>query len=97
MAQLQVRSLLQAVHDAMKADDVYQRAAPQATIAFPAGGSWACFSDQVSHAVLSGPHQFEQTLLLAPEALLQPDQAPQRILEELAGRPLTARRLRLAA
>ena len=47
------------LHDAMKADADYQRSAGQVVHDFPAGSTWACFTDQVSHAALAGQHQFE--------------------------------------
>ena len=76
------------LHDRMKADAAYQSNAPHAEFAFPAGSSWVCFSDQVTHAVLRGQYMFEQTLLLPVEAMQDPERAPIRILERLAGRAL---------
>src|SRR5262245_53724930 len=85
------------LHDAMKADAVYQRAAPQETVDFPAGSAWLCFTDQVSHAALAGQHQLEQTFTLPVEALQDRGTAPLSVLEALAGRPLVAAPRRRAA
>jgi hypothetical protein len=77
-----------ALHDAMKADEAYQRGADQEVIDFPAGGAWACFTDQASHAAMAGQHQFEQTFSLPVEAMHAPETSPLRQLERLARRPL---------
>jgi hypothetical protein len=70
------------LHDAMKADLHYQAEAPQTEIAFPAGSAWACFTDSVSHAAMSGQHAFEQTFYLPVEAMQDPALSPLRILEK---------------
>lgn len=77
------------LHDAMKADLDYQRTARQATIDFPSGSAWACFTDQVSHAALAGQHQLEQTFTIPVDAMRNPSTAPLKVLEQLAGRTLT--------
>lgn len=77
------------LHDAMKRDSEYQRTAPQETFEFPAGSTWTCFSDQVSHAATSGQFLLEQTLHVPVEVLEDPRLSPLRTLEALAGRPLT--------
>ena len=76
------------IHDAMKADQRYQAEVPQLEIAFPAGTTWACFTDAVSHAAMSGQHAFEQTFYLPVEAMRDPSRAPLRVLEAQLGRPL---------
>ncbi|MBV8062800.1 MAG: Kdo hydroxylase family protein [Nevskia sp.] len=77
------------LHDRMKADPAYQRQAPQEAMPFPPGCVWVCFSDQTSHAVMSGQYLFEQTLHLPVEGLYDPQSAPLRVLERLRGRALT--------
>jgi hypothetical protein len=77
-----------ALHDRMKADLDYQKTAPQETMPFPPGCTWVCFSDQTSHAVMSGQYMFEQTLHLPVEALYDPSTSPLRVMERLAGRAL---------
>jgi 3-deoxy-D-manno-oct-2-ulosonic acid (Kdo) hydroxylase len=76
------------LHDRAKLDATYQRAAPRADIAFPPGTSWACFTDQVMHAALSGHGALEQTFYLPISALSEPATSPLRVLERLAGRTL---------
>ncbi|MCI0703446.1 MAG: Kdo hydroxylase family protein [Planctomycetia bacterium] len=76
------------LHDAMKLDPVYQARFASATHLFPAGSSWVCFTDQVSHAAVSGAHQLEQTFMVDVNALRNPASAPLRVLESLAGRKL---------
>ena len=77
------------LHDGMKSDLAYQESAQQLTMAFPPGSSWICFSDQASHAVMSGQYMLEQTLHLSPLAQYNPSASPLAILERLTGRTLT--------
>jgi hypothetical protein len=81
-------ALMLQLHDAMKRDTTYQRDAPQTTVDFEAGAVWVAFTDQVSHAAMSGQYQLEQTLLLPVDAMLEPARSPLRILERLRGRRL---------
>jgi hypothetical protein len=76
------------LHDAMKADLVYQKDSPQEEMPFPPGCVWVCFSDQTSHAVMSGQFMLEQTFFLPVKAMAQPDCAPLGILQRLKGRAL---------
>ncbi len=76
------------IHDRMKADQNYQAQVSQTEIAFPAGSTWACFTDCVSHAALSGQFAFEQTFYLPVEAMQDSTRSPLRVLERLAGRSL---------
>lgn len=76
------------LHDAMKSDAAYQRDCDQQTIAFPPGTAWVCFSDQVSHAAMSGQFMLEQTFFLPVAGMVSPDQAPLAVLQRLAGRAL---------
>jgi hypothetical protein len=76
------------LHDAMKADTAYQRECPQSPISFAPAAVWACFTDAVSHAAMSGQHAFEQTFYLPVEAMRDPALSPLRTLERLAGRRL---------
>lgn len=82
--------LMLALHDAMKADLQYQRDCKQETIGFVPGSVWICFSDQTSHAVMSGQFMLEQTFFLPPGAMVDPSQSPLRILERLSGRTLVS-------
>ena len=77
-----------ALHDAMKADDDYQRNCEQSNFDFPAQSTWITFTDSVPHAVTSGQHQFEQTFYLDVEGMAHPEKSPLRILEKQLGRSL---------
>ncbi len=76
------------LHDRMKADLDYQATAPQVTMPFAAGSTWICYSDQVSHAAMSGQYMLEQTLHVPVDALLMPGKSPLRTLERLTARAL---------
>lgn len=76
------------IHDRMKADDSYQSRALKTEIAFPPGSTWACFTDAVSHAAMSGQFAFEQTFYLPVEAMQDPMRSPLRTLERRLGRVL---------
>ena len=76
------------LHDSGKLDSAYQSAAPCADVAFPAGATWLCFTDQVLHAALAGHCALEQTFHLPVDAMVHPERSPLRVLETLAGRRL---------
>src|SRR5580658_10055369 len=76
------------IHDGMKANDRYQSQVAQAQISIPPGTTWACFTDSVSHAAMSGQFAFEQTFYLPVSAMKNPDRSPLRVLERLVGRTL---------
>ena len=76
------------LHDCMKADLDYQKSSPQETMPFPPGSVWVCFSDQTSHAVMSGQFMVEQTFFLPVRAMAEPECAPLGILERLKSRAL---------
>jgi hypothetical protein len=80
--------LMLQLHDHMKADEDYQRKVSQVTIPFAAGSTWICFSDQASHAAMSGQYLFEQTLHLPAEAQYEPARSPLAILQRLMGQAL---------
>lgn len=77
------------LHDTGKLDASYQSGAPKADVAFPAGTTWLCFTDQVLHAALAGHCALEQTFHLPVAAMARPERSPLRVLEQLAGRALT--------
>jgi hypothetical protein len=81
-------ALMLQLHDRMKEDTSYQAAAPQTSFDFPSGSAWMAFTDQVSHAAMSGQHQFEQTFLLPVGAMLDERRSPLRVLERLKRRAL---------
>ncbi len=76
------------MHDRMKLDDDYQRDVPHQVVEFPPGSTWMVFTDQVSHAAMSGQHALEQTFTLSVDGMTSPDQAPVRVLERLKGKKL---------
>ncbi|QNK73139.1 Kdo hydroxylase family protein [Variovorax sp. PAMC28562] len=80
--------LMLQLHDGMKSDLEYQKTSPQQTVSFPAGSVWVCFSDQTSHAVMSGQYMLEQTLHLAAAKQYNPNSSPLAILSRLTGRNL---------
>ena len=80
--------LMLQLHDGMKSDLDYQRDAPQVSMPFPAGASWVCFSDQTSHAVMSGQYMLEQTFHLPVAQQYDPSASPLGILQRLTGRSL---------
>jgi 3-deoxy-D-manno-oct-2-ulosonic acid (Kdo) hydroxylase len=76
-------------HNAMKEDENFQSIAPKHRWEFPPNSSWMVFTDCVSHAVLSGRYALEQTFLIPPAALVEPQRSPLAILEKLSGQRLT--------
>jgi hypothetical protein len=76
------------LHDRMKEDNDYQTEAKHQIIDFPAGSTWMVYTDQVSHAALSGQFQFEQTFYLPVSAMQQASTSPLKVLERLSNRAL---------
>ncbi len=75
-------------HDYLKENTAFQTDAPKVHLEFPPRSTWIVFTDGVAHAAMSGQYAIEQTLLIPPQALVKPEQAPYRILEAIAGCPL---------
>lgn len=80
--------LMLQLHDGMKSDAAYQTGAQQVTMPFAAGSVWICFSDQASHAVMSGQYMLEQTLHLPVQKQYDPAASPLAILTRLSGHSL---------
>ena len=80
--------LMLQLHDLMKRDERYQQSGGQVSMPFAAGSAWVCFSDQATHAVMSGQFMMEQTLHLPPGREANPQASPLAILTRLVGRPL---------
>lgn len=76
------------IHDTMKMDESYQKSVKQKEVRFPSGSSWVVYTDQVSHAAMSGQHLFEQTFHLPLEAMQNEHTTPQRVLEKFFRRAL---------
>ncbi len=81
-------TLMLGLHDASKLDARYQREAPRREAAFPAGTSWAVYTDSTVHAAIRGRFCLEQTFYLPLEAMADPTASPARILERIVGRIL---------
>ena len=80
--------LMLQLHDLMKLDEHYQRSGGQVSMPLAAGSAWVCFTDQATHAVMSGQFMVEQTLHLPPGREANPQASPLAILTRLRGRPL---------
>jgi hypothetical protein len=76
------------LHDAMKADDAYQKSDGLTPVLFRPGTTWVCYADSVAHAAISGQHQFEQTIYIPLDAMQDEQKSPLRILERMLKRPL---------
>ncbi|NNM43363.1 MAG: hypothetical protein HKM07_03380 [Chlamydiae bacterium] len=76
------------MHDIMKGDTEYQKNAEHTEIKFPPYSSWIVYSDQVSHAALSGQYLFEQTFYLPPEGVSRQETSPLRVLEKFLNKKL---------
>jgi 3-deoxy-D-manno-oct-2-ulosonic acid (Kdo) hydroxylase len=76
-------------HDYLKANAEFQRHALKQRVEFPAGSTWIAFTDTVAHAVLSGQYALEQTFFLPVDSTVAPQLSPLRVLESMAGVPLT--------
>jgi hypothetical protein len=76
-------------HNAMKEDGTFQESCPKQRWEFPPFSTWIVFTDYVSHAVLQGQYALEQTFIVSRDAMVRPETSPLRILESLAGHPLT--------
>ena len=72
------------LHDLMKADAAYQHDCPQQIVPFAAGATWVCFSDQTSHAVMSGQFMLEQTAQLPVAAMTAPGKSPLAVLQSFS-------------
>lgn len=71
-------------HDYLKSNNRYQESCAKYRWEFPPGSAWMVFTDIVPHAVLSGQHALEQTVIVPRGALLSPACAPVEILKSLA-------------
>ncbi len=76
-------------HDFLKENSEFQRDCIKQQWEFPPGSCWICYTDMVSHAVLSGQFALEQTFLISRHAMTLPEKSPIRILERICGHPLS--------
>lgn len=77
------------LHDRMKSDLDYQSEVSQSVHEFDSGSTWIVFTDQVSHAAMTGQYALEQTFHLPVSCMQDPSQSPLRILERVLHRDLT--------
>ena len=70
------------LHDIMKLNDDYQQTVTKHAVDFPAHSTWVVFTDQVSHAALSGQYLLEQTFYLPVEAMVDPEKSPLKYWEK---------------
>jgi len=75
-------------HDYLKENRGFQADTRNERLEFPPLSTWLVFTDGVPHAALSGQFAMEQTYIVGAEALVDPEQAPIRVLEKLCGRKL---------
>jgi hypothetical protein len=75
-------------HDFLKENTEFQESCIKQRWDFPPGACWICYTDMVSHAVLSGQFALEQTFLVSRTAMTLPEKSPIRILERLCGHSL---------
>ncbi|KTD16493.1 Kdo hydroxylase family protein [Legionella jordanis] len=69
------------LHDRMKLDDNYQQTVNKQRFDFPPQSTWIVFTDQVSHAALSGQFLLEQTFYLPVNGMKNPDLSPLKFWE----------------
>lgn len=77
------------MHDAMKADEEYQKTAMQQEMRFHPGSTWIVQTDHVSHAAMAGQHLLEQTFYLPISSMQNQELSPLRILEKMLQQKLT--------
>lgn len=56
---------------------------------FPPLSTWIAFTDGVPHSVISGQFALEQTFIVPISAMVSPEKSPLRVLEKIAGQPLS--------
>lgn len=78
------------MHNKMKEDETYQTSVQWEERAFPSKTSWMVYTDQVSHAALTGQHLLEQTFYLPYTSMEEESTAPIRVLEKYLQRSLVS-------
>lgn len=76
------------IHDNMKGDSLYQEKVAQTEVKFPPGSSWIVYTDQVSHAAMSGQYVLEQTFHLPVDGIKDRSTNPLAVLERRLQRQL---------
>ena len=70
------------LHDWLKENADFQQNSYKQELVFPAGSSWMVYTDGVPHAAMSGQYALEQTFIVQRDALVTPQVAPCRVLED---------------
>lgn len=78
------------LHNFLKENEEFQKTCHKDYWEFPSMSCWIVFTDQVSHAATAGQYAIEQTILVPPTALVNPDSAPLSVIEKLAQRKMVA-------
>lgn len=76
------------LRELMTTNKEFQGSAPRMTVEFPAGSTWLAFTDLALHGAISGQHSLDQTFLMNPVGMRDPNRSSLRILERLTGRTL---------
>ncbi len=76
------------LHNFLKENQEFQQTCPKDYWEFPSMSCWIVFTDQVSHAATAGQYALEQTILVPPSALVNPESAPISVIEKLAQRKM---------
>jgi len=76
------------LHDLMKKDIDYQNTVEKTRFEFQPGSTWVVFTDQASHAALSGQYLLEQTFYVPVDAMKTPEISPLKLLESMANTAL---------
>lgn len=75
-------------HDYLKENSGFQQSCSKVRLEFPPLSTWIVYTDGVAHAVMSGQYAMEQTFLIPADVLVSPQEAPYKILENIAGKSL---------
>jgi hypothetical protein len=77
-------------HDYLKRNADFQANCSKYRFELPPGSTWLVFTDVVPHSVQAGQHALEQTFIVHPQSLANPDDSPVQILERLCAKPLVS-------
>ncbi|HWF40130.1 MAG TPA: Kdo hydroxylase family protein [Candidatus Acidoferrales bacterium] len=75
-------------HDYLKENSAFQQNCSKVRLEFPPMSTWIVYTDGVAHAVMSGQYAMEQTFLIPANGLVSPQEAPYKVLENIAGKSL---------
>lgn len=74
------------MHNFLKENEGFQKGCSKTLWEFPPNSCWAVFTDQVSHAAISGQYALEQTFFVPRNGLMHPEESPVSILERMTGK-----------